>query len=103
YPYPDHLAPQSFPTRRSSDLLRQWLGLNGLTLDALAIGRRFGHGHLGFGRWSLTTSLPAAALLTALRRSLTALTLRRALILSRRSEEHTSELQSQSNHVCRLL
>src|SRR5688572_33435879 len=73
--YADHRDLHSFPTRRSSDLIYAPIGVN----DA---GGNFAAGNAEFdqcyGVVCATGPLP-------------------------RSEEHTSELQSQSNLVCRLL
>src|SRR2546427_4829964 len=65
----------------------------------------------GMARRSLFTTGPSASTISALR-SITSLRARRTgtmvsgsneALSARRSEEHTSELQSQSNLVCRLL
>src|SRR2546430_13380850 len=48
-------------------------------------------------------SLPAVAALNAILPATATGVVRCVLVLSPRSEEHTSELQSQSNLVCRLL
>src|SRR5205085_11609676 len=77
-----HRDLHSFPTRRSSDLARR-------TPRARRARRRSA---------PRRDSPPAAADATAADRRLT-----RPGRASRRSEEHTSELQSQSNLVCRLL
>src|SRR5690606_41293067 len=75
----------SFPTRRSSDLAR---------LDALRI-RPDGAGRAIGGDDFLLSHprVPPQANSAAMRRR----------VLSHRSEEHTSELQSRENLVCRLL
>src|SRR5690606_41396889 len=87
----------SLPTRRSSDL--GWLNTaNALgyllgSLMTVATVQRFGNHRL----FTLGAALTALALLlTGLTRDFTLLTLYR-------SEEHTSELQSRENLVCRLL
>src|SRR5688572_31196479 len=73
-----------FPTRRSSDLL---------AIEDLTVTPRFQQKLLAADRaqaWSADyVELPYGDA--------------RAMILNFRSEEHTSELQSQSNLVCRLL
>src|SRR5205085_11134670 len=85
-----HRALHSFPTRRSSDLLD--VGERART--AIASSRRQankpprcrwlgGTTHVGMAAANCAHDEPCA--------------------LTRRSEEHTSELQSQSNLVCRLL
>src|SRR5688572_33162148 len=77
---------RSFPTRRSSDLSAHPV--------AIAV-------------WRLVISLAVLGTALILRRGWRAwrgLSRRElALALAARSEEHTSELQSQSNLVCRLL
>src|SRR5688572_33496347 len=73
--YGDHPDLHSFPTRRSSDLI------GNVAAADHAIGR---YGELGGNEWPPE---PLAG--------------EKALV--KRSEEHTSELQSQSNLVCRLL
>src|SRR5688572_32432896 len=84
--YCDHRHLHSFPTRRSSDLETQWqLARDSLARAIAATGNsddlraalRYCQGHLH--------RINGEAHKT------------------RRSEEHTSELQSQSNLVCRLL
>src|SRR5688572_31876673 len=69
YRYSHHRELHSFPTRRSSDLLK----------NESSSAHTF-------------TELTGAELLTDL-----------SALATSRSEEHTSELQSQSNLVCRLL
>src|SRR5207248_9485837 len=81
---PPHRYLHSFPTRRSSDLMQEVLGISGLLLvKAFSKERqeevRFRDLNLGL-RW---------------------LKVREAMI--GRSEEHTSELQSPYDLVCRLL
>src|SRR5688572_31717211 len=82
----------SFPTRRSSDLLEPRRGL-GLAVHRhqLAIALRRGRAHRH-------TRAPA---LDRAHREFEGERLARRR--GARSEEHTSELQSQSNLVCRLL
>src|SRR5205085_11312927 len=84
----DHLARHSFPTRRSSDLgavLQRHLG-DGRDLAAERRGHRHAARPLAAVGGGERAALPAAGELA-----------------DGRSEEHTSELQSQSNLVCRLL
>src|SRR5688572_32457720 len=82
----DHPDLHSFPTRRSSDL-------SGRRITASSTEKI-----------AVVAPIPTARVTNAIsenagvRRST-----RRACGTSRRSEEHTSELQSQSNLVCRLL
>src|SRR5205085_9697297 len=78
----------SFPTRRSSDLLKR------------KDGEKF------FGHFSLTAHHDDEEQLTGLSLVIRNDTDRKLVEdqqKSNRSEEHTSELQSQSNLVCRLL
>src|SRR5699024_12337324 len=94
--YKDHLHPHSHPTRRSSDLL-----LHRRLRDRGDCGARSIRGHrilvriglivLGL-RTRVAAALPVAAVVTA-----------RGPIAPMRSEEHTSELQSRFDLVCRLL
>src|SRR5690606_41184505 len=77
--YDDHRTLHSFPTRRSSDLPG----------SADTVGRKPGDG--GIRRREIRASAPAGACKGGERRS------------APRSEEHTSELQSRENLVCRLL
>src|SRR5206468_12487514 len=81
----------SFPTRRSSDLLRRRPG----PARRLARPRRSGSGTLA----PLAAGLPRRS---GRRGTRGGRLLARRLRL-RRSEEHTSELQSRSDIVCRLL
>src|SRR5205085_9569500 len=78
-----------FPTRRSSDLTSATAHQPGATV-------RRQRGSLPFAQsgWS---AAPEAAELTLVR------SVQQRLVAQPRSEEHTSELQSQSNLVCRLL
>src|SRR5205085_10524839 len=99
----DHPNIHSFPTRRSSDLGLAYLG-NGNPEKAISEFRRYlathpkdfeVHYHLGI---ALGQHGDLQQALSEFRRS--------AAInpsFGPRSEEHTSELQSQSNLVCRLL
>src|SRR5205085_7779564 len=86
----DHRALPSFPTRRSSDLQdrNDWCARVCSRVD----GRQRGRGHSR--AWGLLSRAPSAGV--------AAPTLP-AINTTARSEEHTSELQSQSNLVCRLL
>src|SRR5205807_8372147 len=93
-----HQALHSFPTRRSSDLKnrsrqrfrdqvrqRQRLGLG---VGERAVREELpAHGHPGLAAQHLPVEHPGPA----------------DLVRSARSEEHTSELQSPCNLVCRLL
>src|SRR5205085_10648790 len=84
-----HRALHSFPTRRSSDLYvtrmaAAWSGVGGVT-------------------WTSTTSWTRSRRVCTVRASSTVPEHPVRAPTSVRSEEHTSELQSQSNLVCRLL
>src|SRR5205085_6259191 len=101
--YSSHHHPDlpSFPTRRSSDL---YVLHNELHLH----GPRFGCGLAQCGACSVLLDgkeirscvTPVAAVSG---KAITTLEGMPALYAKSRSEEHTSELQSQSNLVCRLL
>src|SRR5688572_31942532 len=78
----------SFPTRRSSDLPR-----DGTALSCATATPAREHLHLLGRAWLLQRCAHPASNLSA----------RLLRFATRRSEEHTSELQSQSNLVCRLL
>src|SRR5690606_42032100 len=83
-------APHSFPTRRSSDLLH-----TSLPVEPPA--------HEPPLPWSLSMYLLMAAIFVV---GYLCITLEHPLKLDKaasRSEEHTSELQSRENLVCRLL
>src|SRR5205085_7699069 len=86
----------SFPTRRSSDLGVNNRNLRTLTVDVHASEELIGR----MPRDVIAVSESGLSKAEDLDRplSLTAMTTR-----GMRSEEHTSELQSQSNLVCRLL
>src|SRR5205085_4587667 len=84
YCYPHHPGLPSFPTRRSSDLGRAAPARLGSVHHAV-VGRP---NDLSRSHRDPTPAHPDAA---------------GRRIAMRRSEEHTSELQSQSNLVCRLL
>src|SRR5688572_32049368 len=51
----------------------------------------------------LRTSTNAEALGNTMRNAIAGIEVRRKIVRNARSEEHTSELQSQSNLVCRLV
>src|SRR5690606_41949324 len=93
YGYPAHLQLHSFPTRRSSDLtadpgispssIRNWI------TRAPKI-------------WvDITDWVSDSARVNAIRKA--SMQIRRRCGSEKRSEEHTSELQSRENLVCRLL
>src|SRR5205085_9867449 len=99
----DHRALPSFPTRRSSDLGRLLVVQSAMTWQAY---NDWGGGSLydgddgSFGDRSLAVSFdrPYTTAYGAGRFAYHDLPILRVA----RSEEHTSELQSQSNLVCRL-
>src|SRR5699024_12122439 len=93
YVAPRHRDPHSFPTRRSSDLPGGEAG--GL------LRRGAGGGVLRRGLGHVRLRLPAGLLGRGGLRD--ALLGRRRRTRPRRSEEHTSELQSRFDLVCRLL
>src|SRR5438067_6878424 len=76
----------SFPTRRSSDL--KYFGLLFIVLVAIVVGLPKTGGHF-------TPAMPAGSFSVA--------PFGLALVSVLRSEEHTSELQSRFDLVCRLL
>src|SRR5690606_39434393 len=86
----------SFPTRRSSDLaaavLAQMISLSGF---AGVQQRLLRAGGVRVGHWRSASVIYGS---TAM-----AVTLPAGPVFSTRSEEHTSELQSRENLVCRLL
>src|SRR5205085_12158305 len=86
-------ALHSFPTRRSSDLPPA-----AGAADTIVVR----HAAVNVGARSLTDWPKPASLLPALATSPDAVAFGE-VYLTWRSEEHTSELQSQSNLVCRLL
>src|SRR5205085_11503158 len=93
----------SFPTRRSSDLsATMWLVLGGLfvaeAVRVTGLGGRFAA--VLFGRF--TTSYVSLVIAIAIAGTVLALFMPATVGRILRSEEHTSELQSQSNLVCRL-
>src|SRR5690606_39709945 len=84
----------SFPTRRSSDLraLLQWLGQRPPRWDGRAIRRETGaRSRRSRSRRLLRRPVPTVRFSTP------------RPVDAWRSEEHTSELQSRENLVCRLL
>src|SRR5205085_12298555 len=89
----------SFPTRRSSDLRYLSSGVMAIPAGSLPTGMV----HLTvcvFRSMALIWSLPCWVTKASVLAALKAIWLGS---LASRSEEHTSELQSQSNLVCRLL
>src|SRR5690606_40070909 len=93
----------SFPTRRSSDLdtaLKNAFAHTGMAMLFTSVVIAAGFAVFGFSSFLPSVYfglLTAAAMIIALAADLTILP---ALL---RSEEHTSELQSRENLVCRLL
>src|SRR5207302_9046883 len=85
----DHRDLHSFPTRRSSDLLK-------------AEGGGFGGGTPGAAFAGSTSNSPLANFDPTLT-STFSIDDRNLPVNNPRSEEHTSELQSRENLVCRLL
>src|SRR5690606_40119999 len=90
----DHLAPHSFPTRRSSDLSS--------TAESVSAGAPSNRSSLRWG-WSHSTVDGAGSGSATPEPKVRAQALRAARVTVSRSEEHTSELQSRENLVCRLL
>src|SRR5690606_40502420 len=86
-----HRRLQSFPTRRSSDL-GGWATCGGRSPDS-RLERRI----------SCLPGAPMGSASGALGEDLPLTVAGAATELTRRSEEHTSELQSRENLVCRLL
>src|SRR5262249_59341230 len=84
----------SFPTRRSSDLGSTWFlaMMNGSTARTIKIPLAF----LDGGKYQ-------SMLARDLKDEAAAVTVENISISRNRSEEHTSELQSLTNLVCRLL
>src|SRR2546430_6003100 len=82
-----------FPTRRSSDLNWTFVIWGGLHGGGLSAERKFRN----------EAAARAGVVWKWLRRIFIFHVVCLAWIFFRRSEEHTSELQSQSNLVCRLL
>src|SRR5690606_41515203 len=90
------------PTRRSSDLLAQCDAVETMTslvgFEALLRGRQVAvHGRPFYAGWGLTEDL------LPFPRRTRRLSLDELVAVALRSEEHTSELQSRENLVCRLL
>src|SRR5205085_9475965 len=87
----------SFPTRRSSDLIKHYYGLSnsmaGLLQTSFVVSYMIMAPIFGFlgDRYSRKWLMAVGILFWSI------------TTLIGRSEEHTSELQSQSNLVCRLL
>src|SRR5207253_4261497 len=95
HPTPPHRHPHSFPTRRSSDLLKRHHAATGIwpgPRSRRTICRGSAHQSAGPG---------AAPRIHDHQR--TDLSAGHLLSLLVRSEEHTSELQSRGHLVCRLL
>src|SRR5690606_41867429 len=91
YRYGDPRDARSFPTRRSSDLSRQEMGILSKRLLVLALS-------------DVTRNDDDLAPIRITAWEFAQLfNIRGKSIYSRRSEEHTSELQSRENLVCRLL
>src|SRR5690606_40846974 len=91
-----HAAPRdlpSFPTRRSSDL-----GFRPLEAVRAELLERLGETDAAATAFDRAAALPGNDVEAAMLRERSA-----ALRTSARSEEHTSELQSRENLVCRLL
>src|SRR5206468_12158306 len=95
YSYIDHRALHSFPTRRSSDLRDQRTRVAGLVWYSYTPARMFSQLMLRSRSRSSKTRTNYRWFWKNRRRA--------ATITSIRSEEHTSELQSRSDLVCRLL
>src|SRR5206468_5724342 len=98
-----HRNLHAFPTRRSSDLIRDWKFPKGRSAEATeALWRRIVStaGKVKFtGQPQLVTRMTGdAAELGSLDADL-----KFSALAVQRSEEHTSELQSRSDLVCRLL
>src|SRR5207248_9843510 len=94
------LALHSFPTRRSSDLTLRWLPISGYVdpLQEPLAGIR------SLALPAITLGMALAAVITrTLRSSLLEVLSEDYVRTARRSEEHTSELQSPYDLVCRLL
>src|SRR5205085_12535468 len=92
--YVHHRAPHSFPTRRSSDLFRPYAML--LLVDFL----------IAVSLWGLLAAFKALTKLVPVNETagtIIGIIHSGGVVSAFRSEEHTSELQSQSNLVCRLL
>src|SRR5690606_41371151 len=97
--YDDQRRPNSVPTRRSSDLLQKLIEEHHEMLQHTERGEQRNRGRQVFGARHLTVGF---ALFEFLFRGLFSFFLG-AVLFRHRSEEHTSELQSRDNFVCRLL
>src|SRR5438034_7178814 len=93
-----HLDLHSFPTRRSSDLLRFYLEAYGERPGARWLARALDLG--GHEIWHDTVALAGTQELSS---GVAQLAPGVLPVGAGRSEEHTSELQSHSDLVCRLL
>src|SRR5690606_41979020 len=92
-PFSHRLPLHSCPTRRSSDL---WItSTSGCCVTASTAARA--------GRWSIAASTAPRSAPAGKRSSIRRWTVCRCCACWSRSEEHTSELQSRENLVCRLL
>src|SRR5437016_3680335 len=100
--YADHRELHSFPTRRSSDLMMSDTEGKEVILSILGSGEFFGEMGLidDSPRSASVVAIEACELLCVNKRDFN-----RCLAenFDMRSEEHTSELQSLTNLVCRLL
>src|SRR5690606_42058037 len=101
--YGDHRVLHPFPTRRSSDLKREImeLYLNQIYFGSGAYGIEAAAEEY-FGTSASQLDLAQSAMLAALPRAPSRLNPRADEEAALRSEEHTSELQSRENLVCRL-
>src|SRR5690606_41762233 len=98
YPTYLHLALRSLPSRRSSDLSIEELGIGLLvSLGALLV---IGQIKLGMSAEEVVGKIIVEAMFVSIGVSIGTAQLGED---SKRSEEHTSELQSRENLVCRLL
>src|SRR5207302_10087274 len=101
YCYDDPLDLHSFPTRRSSDLMV--VGATFLILLRGASSYRCRASRILNVSCSILTTLTILRVLTTTVGYVPWLLWRTVLMWRFRSEEHTSELQSRENLVCRLL
>src|SRR5205085_5686240 len=97
-----HRNPPSSPTRRSSDLLKETRRMSATAAPAATDRSDFRTVTVGGALVGLVTGV-AVVLVVAASRTLAAGVAHDGDACHERSEEHTSELQSQSNLVCRLL
>src|SRR5690606_39797191 len=99
----DDRALNSFPTRRSSDLARALQQRPGAADDferwARTMAEDWGDTALVCAAHSAVHQVGSEGFAAEVEKALTAI----QPVLARRSEEHTSELQSRENLVCRLL